>query len=1066
MALYLKVSNSLLSLAEGLVNDLQAAHYNVFQPYYIITQTEGMNNWLKHQQAYQVGIAANARFLKPNDLLFQLYVILGGPSIDAMSSQHLSWLIFKLLGEVEFISRYPDVAAYYVDHGGETDLKKMVLAEKVADLLDQYQVYRPEMIQEWNKANMQTLQTEEWQEWLWVRVKELSGNVLPDKTLIGNYILDTLANHPEKHATLSSRMPAIHLFGLSILTAFHVQILQEVAKVTDVHFHILNPAPGFFWFEDRNEKQLARWRAKGLQDKADAATIGNELLTGWGKVIQNSFGLFFANDSFLNAYEEIGVVAPPTDSLLHKIQHDIFLAATTDQRIRLSKEDLSDGSITVQACYTVAREVEALYNYLVHLSDQRKEKLSSRDIVVMVSDIDAYAPYIKAVFNHAPHRFRYTIADESYADKDNLFHSLQALLLLDEETFAAEAVMQLLDFSYIRKRFNLHDPVYLRPVVEAANIRFGIDGNKEDETRYVSWKYGIKRIMYGICMSGEPEFGEHADSFFPLDIAEGQDAYVLIRFCHFAQVLITAVEERREDRSIADWVRYVEQLLHALVYEQQDESDEDYTTLLKELSEFNLLHDYLTESVPYGVFVHSLLNVITGTKRSSLFANGGITFCSLIPMRSIPFKVVALLGLNHDKFPRKENKSSFDIMSKQPKRGDRNLRENDKHLFLETTISAQQYLYISYLGRSVNDNTAIPPSALVDELLDYIEGGYNGNQEEVRKTMIRVQPLQEFSRKYGQVPGLYSYLGVNTSSGLHFINPNKAVEQPQLEEFTLDMLTGFFKNPVKAYYNKVLGIYFNDATLLLGETELFSLDSLQEWQMKQQLLPADGLTAADRLALVKTGRLPLRNMAYVAVQNVEEVVQPARTLFEASTQGIEPVRLEFDLQLDEITMKCTLDHVYDGRLVKVSWSKRELKYLIEAYICYLAGIAAGQVNGLLFISTTAKNQVFEAAKIDREDALQRLRILKNLYLLGMTEILPFSPDFNISPLEVASINPELFAKKIKETFTGMYPNSDKYMVKEFKRGYFQLENHAATFKSICEQVILPLNEIFPAYYSK
>ncbi|RAI97851.1 DNA helicase/exodeoxyribonuclease V gamma subunit [Chitinophaga skermanii] len=1066
MALFLKVSNSLESLAEGLINDLQTANYSVFQPHYIITQTEGMNNWLKHRQAYQVGIAANARFLKPNDLLFQLYMILGGPSIQSMSSQHLSWLLFKLLGEPEFIERYPDVAAYYLDHGEETDLKKMVLAEKVADLLDQYQVYRPGMIQQWNQADMQTLQTEEWQEWLWVRVKQLSGDILPDKTLIGNYILDILKSQPEKHKSLVNRMPAIHLFGLSILTVFHVEILHEVSKVIDVHFHILNPAPGVFWFEDRNEKQLARWRAKGLQDRVDAAVVGNALLTGWGKVIQNSFALFFANDGFLNAYEEIGVVEPRTDSLLHKIQHDIFTAAT-DHRTRFSENDLTDGSITVHACYTVAREVEALYNYLVHLSDQRREKLSSRDIVVMVSDIDAYAPYIKAVFNHAPHRFRYTIADESYADNDNLFNALQAVLLLDEETFAAEAVMQLLDFSYIRKRFNLKDPVYLRPAVEAANIRFGIEGNKEDETQYVSWKYGIQRIMYGICMSGEPEFGEYTDSFFPLDIAEGQEAYDLIRFCHFAQVLITAVEERREARSIADWVKYVEQLLHSLVYEQQDESDEDYTTLLKELSAFNLLHEYLPGKVPYSVFVHSLLNVITGTTRSSLFANGGITFCSLIPMRSIPFKVVALLGLNHDKFPRKENKSSFDIMSKEPKRGDRNLKENDKHLFLETTISAQQYLYISYLGRSVSDNTAIPPSVLVDELLDYIEAGYNGNPEDVRKKLVKVQPMQEFSRKYGQVPGLYSYLDVNALSSLHFINPNKTIEAPQLEEFTLDMLTNFFKNPFKAYYNKVLGIYFNDDPILLGETELFSLDKLQQWGMKHKLLPTQGITPAERAALVKTGKLPLRNMAYVAVQHVEEKVQPVRALFEACTAGKLAERLDFDIQVDEVVLKCSLENVYDGTWVKVSWSTRDLRNMIEAYIAYLAGVAAGKLTGLQFISGAAKEQVFEATSISREDAIQRLRILKNFYLQGLTEILPFSPDFDIEPAKIAGIDEEKFAKLVHDIFEGgKFANSDRYMVKEYERGYFDQPSHAITFKRVCEQVVAPLADIFPGYYSK
>ncbi|SHM61814.1 DNA helicase/exodeoxyribonuclease V, gamma subunit [Chitinophaga jiangningensis] len=1064
MALYLKVSNSLNSLAKGLIDDLRQAGNGVFDPHYIITQTEGMNNWLKLQQAHRQGIAANSRFLKPNDLLFYLYMWLGGPSIEVMSSQNLSWLIFKLLGEKEFTSQYPDVANYYLDHGEESNLKKMVLAEKVADLLDQYQVYRPEMIQTWSQGDPATLQTEEWQEWLWARVKQLSGDALPDKTLIGNYILDVLVQK-EKHAILQARIPAVHVFGLSILTAYHIKILHELSAVIDVHFHILNPAPGVFWFEERNEKQLARWRAKGLRDLEEQATVGNALLTGWGKVIQNSFRLFFAYDNFINAYEEVGVTPPVPTTLLHKIQHDIFTSATAS-RHKLTMNDVRDGSITINACYTPVREVEALYNYLVHLSDQRKELLSPRDIVVMVSDIDAYAPYIKAVFNHAPYKFRYTIADESYNDTDNIFNALQAILTLDEENFTAETVMQLLDFSYIRNRFNLQDPVYIRPIIEAANIRFGIDGTRDDQTHYVSWKYGLQRIMYGICMSGEAEYGHDLESFFPLDLVEGRDAYDIIRFCHFAKVLINAIEGRRQLRTITEWVTYTEQVLHSLIFEQQDETDEDYASLIKQLTDFNILHEYMEDTIPFNVFVHSLLHVISGATRTSLFANGGITFCSLIPMRSIPFKVVALLGLNHDKFPRKENKSGFDIMSKQPQRGDRNIRENDKHLFLETIISAQEYLYISYVGRNVKDNTSIPPSAMVDELLDYIESGAKDTTGTIRKAMVTHQPLQEFSRKYNQpATGLYSYLNLNAGATYPFINPHKKVEMPMMEDFTLDMLTGFFKNPFKAYYNRVLGIYLNDDPILLNETEIFSLDKLQQWSLKNTLLPVQGVSPATQATLVKKGKLPLSNMAFVAIRQVEDTVHPVRALHEACTAGKVSVRLDFELLVDDVLMKCSIDEVYDGNLVKVSWSKNEARNLIDAYITYLAGVAAGELHGLLFISGSAKEKVFVATPVSRETAFSRLRELIGIYQQGMQEILPFYPEFNIEPKKIEKIDAKTFAKLVQDNLDpSKRSNSDRYVMSEYENGYFEQEGLSDKYKQLCEQVIKPLAEIFPDYY--
>ncbi|QJB34615.1 exodeoxyribonuclease V subunit gamma [Chitinophaga oryzae] len=1068
MAIYLKVSNSLNSLAAGLSDDLKAAGNGVFQPHYIITQTEGMNNWLKLQLAYKMGIAANCRFMKPNDLLFHLYLLLGGPFTQVLSPQNLSWLLFKLMGEPEFAEKYPEVAAYFNEGEGESELKRMGLAEKVADLFDQYQVYRPEMIKEWSQANPASLKDDEWQAWLWAKVKAVSGSALPDKTLVGNYILETLF-YKGPHAGLASKMPAVHLFGLSIITAYHIKILHELSSYIDIHFHIINPAPVVYWFDDKSEKQLARWRQKGLEEQksSDPRNVGNALLTGWGRVIQNTFGLFFQYDAFINAFEEIGIEEPIPDSLLHKVQHDIFTAAT-DHRHLLSLEDIQDGSLTINSCYTIAREVEVLYNYLVHLVDQRQEYLSPRDIVVMVSDIDAYAPYIKAVFNNAPYKFRYTIADESYTDNDNLFNALYALLTINEDNFTAEAVMQLLDFSYIRNRFGLNDPVRLRSIVEAANIRFGIEGKKSEETHFVSWRYGIQRIMYGICMSGEEEYGYGDDSFFPLDVQEGSDAHETIRFCHFAEVLMASIEERKKLRSIADWVKYTEQVVHNLVFEQQEEVDEDYNALIKQLTDYHSLNDYMQEPVAFEVFSHSLLQALTGSTRAGLFVNGGITFCSLIPMRSIPFKVVALMGLNFDKFPRREIRSSFNLMEKQWQRGDRNVKENDKHLFLETVLSAQQYLYISYVGRNAKDNTPLPPSALVDELVDYIISGVKDGAEKVRDLLITQQPLQGFSRKYSMGNDrLYSYLNRYQDTGKAVINQQKKIDPVTFEEVTLDELVSFFKNPFKAYYNKVLGIYYNDEQILLSDTELFSLDNLQQWSIKNQLLPvteADKRTLQKRL--VKKGQLPLNNMAFVAIQQVEERVHPVRTLYENATQGSPEQKVSFETDIDGTLLKGTISNVYNDQLLQISWSRNETKYMVEAYVRYLAGVASGAVKGMQYISGAKKEAIFNASGLSREAAYSRLRELMKIYKSGFNKIVPFYPDFGTAPKDLPDLDSKAFDDLVEKKLNNyQFPCNDNYILQEYEKGFFSDEAVLAEYKQLCGQLIVPLAEIFPDYYA-
>lgn len=1064
MALYLKVSNALESLAAGLSAELQQARNGVFDPHYIVTQTEGMNNWLKLQMADHLGIAANCRFLKPNELIQQVYYLLGGPLNEMLSVQNLGWLLFKLLGETEFMERYPSVAAYFRHSGPDKDTRRMALAEKLADLFDQYQVYRPDMIRQWNHTDAAATDYNEWQQYLWVKARKETHHTLPDKTVIGTYILDSIKEAGKKES-LAARMPAIHLFGLSITTSYHVQVLFELSSFLDIYFHIINPAPSVFWFEDRSEKQLTAWRQKGFNDKA-GSTAGNALLTGWGRVIQDSFGLFFEHDEFLNAYEDTGIVPPEPDSLLHKIQDDIFNAATTERNL-LSPADIADGSITINACYTVAREVEVLYNYLVHLVDKRKELLSPRDMVVMVSDIDAYAPYIKAVFNHAPYKFRYTIADESYSGSDNLFNALHSILALNEDNFKAEEVLQLLDASGIRRRFGITDTSIIRAVVDAANIRFGLQGQRDDDTRYVSWEYGLKRIMYGICMSGEPLYDDGSDSFYPLDRVEGGDAQEIIRFVHFVEVLMDALQERKTPRSIAEWVVYVERVLHNLVFEPEEDAGEEYTLLMQYLSGYNVVNEYMQEPVPFDVFSRSFLKTLTGTTRPGLFVNGGITFCSLIPMRSIPFKVVALMGLNYDKFPRREQAASFNLLERKRRRGDRNVKENDKHLFLETILSARQYLYISYLGQNAKDNTLLPPSALVDELVDYIEAGAE-IPGDARELLVTRQPLQGFSRKYQQGhERLYSYLDTVTAEAKPVTQETKKTEPLRFEEIALEDLVRFFKNPFKTWYNKVLGIYYDKEQVLLSDTEVFDLDSLQQWELKNELLYAgDAGGVALQAQKVKKGALPLKNMAEVAVRRVEEKVAPVRAIYAACTGNAMAEPVAFEVSIEGSLLKGEFENVFNGRLVQVSWSKKETKQLIEAYIRYLAGTAAGVISGLYFISGALKEKAYQAAPLGAKEAKRRLAGLIEIYREGFERIAPFYPDFDIKPAKVAELDPDKFAKLVRDALElSPFAGNDLYIMTEYRNGYFGKKDIPGRYISICEQVIVPLGEVFPGYYA-
>ncbi|GEO10950.1 exodeoxyribonuclease V subunit gamma [Segetibacter aerophilus] len=1065
MSLQINGSNSLEHLAGQLSQELLRQQNHVFQPQYIVTQTQGMNNWLKIKMAATVGIVANCKFVKPNDLVNEIYYKLGSQNKQALSPDILQWVLFTLLSSKEFQDEFRNIANYYTND----DVKRLALAKKVADLFDQYQIYRPEMIRDWNENTSGFNGSNGWQKFLWVKAKEILGESMPDKTVIGKTIIEAL-KQPEQQKKLRAQIPNIHVFGLSIITTYHVHIFYELAKIIDVTFHLLNPAPAVYWFEDRSEKQLAMWRQKSKVKlrPADLQSAGNPLLIGWGRVLQDTFSMFFESEEFLNQYVDIESPEPSTQTLLKKIQNDIFHNHAVEARNELTEDDLIDGSITVNACYTTAREVEVLYNYLVHLVDQKSEALSARDIVVMVSDIDAYAPYIKAVFNSAPYKFPFTIADESFTISDNLFSALQLVLALSEDNFKAEEVLQLLDSNYIRTRFSITGTDLIRKAVDKANIRFGIEGKKEDETIYVSWKNGIRRIMYGICMSGEEAYDVDGYTTYPLDIAEGEDSFELIRFSHFAEVLISTIEDRRHVRTITEWGEYIEQVIDKLIYQTEDNNDEDYQLLLRNLEKLYALNDVVKDKISFDVFKHSFLNSLTTETRSNAFASGGITFCSLIPMRSIPFKVVALLGLNFDKFPRKETRVSFNLMELEKRKGDRNVKENDKHLFLETLLSAQQYLYISYIGRNSKDNTVMPPSVLIDELIDYIQSGLKDEAVKLRETFVTTHPLHGFSHKYQiQNKRLYNYLGeADTTKHTTVVSQAAATAPLAFDEVSIEAFIGLFKNPLKAYYNNVLRIRYEQDNVLLPENEIFELDGLQSWQMKQDMLFSnpDELTEY-RNKGVATGTLPLKNMADWVLASTAVSVSPLKELVSDCIGDAHEESMHVELELGDTLLKGKLGRIYDGKLLFISLSKYESKYLLEAYIRFLIAIAAGNPLDLFYISAV-RNKVYkiDESSRSRKTALKSLQKLLNVYKLGHEEILMFYPDFNKSPADIESLTEDKFKVLVNKYLES--EGYDVYLKKEHSFGFFDQDGVFEQYQENSAEIFGEAKELFDLYYGR
>ena len=1079
MAFQLKATNSLEELAKSLCLDLQQYKGNVFRPYYIVTQTDGMNNWLGTQLAQWQGIAAGFHYLKPNDLIFRIYLLLGGTAQAIMSGDNLCWLLFHLMGTEEFIIKFPKVASYYMlaEDKVKTQtaidnarIKRLGLAKKVADLFDQYQIYRADMIMAWNKGQKGSQDLEAWQFYLWEEVNKKvrenateGGRAFADKNEIADFIEKAIQEEGAELNRFLDKMPAVFIFGISLLTEYHLRIFDLLSDRMQIYFYLLNPAPADYWYDDLSEKRLIFLRKLG-KIGAEQSAQGNPLLQSMGTVIKDTFRMLFKKDEILNSYEALPEVLPEADSLLHKLQLAIFENSTPQKDNPVfSKIDIKDESLTIHAGYSPLREVESLYDFLVYLIDHRKQSLSARDIVVMVSDIDHYAAYIRAVFDHAPYRFPYRIADERFTESDSISSALESLLLLETSSFTSETVLRLLDSSYIRSHLGITRLDLLRMVLEQSGIRFGIEGDYTDDSVYVSWNYGLKRIMYGICMFGDVQVGEGQQGFYPLNLVEGSDREQVIKFIAFVQDLITMLKNREQDRTLSGWADFVKELLEKFILKEELQGEEEFEYVASLLADYNSSEAFFDAKISFGVFMESFGQRLIAASRNSNFASGGVTFCSLIPMRSIPFKVVALLGLDYDKFPRKEQSIGFNLMEMEKRPGDRNVKANDKHLFLETILSARDVLYISYIGRNIKDNTDLPASSLVEELIEYIISQCRletpAELKDIRKEIIIKHPLHHFSSaEAGNIPR-YLHLMPQTENEVQ----DKVIEsdlENEPNELDLDKFIAFLMNPIKGYLNQVLGIYYGQQEGVLKEEEIFELNNLQLYQYKGELIELNDEMAweAYRDKGVKTGKLPLKNSSRVAMIELLETVRPVRELFEAQIDGLEPRVVHVNYNYEGLTVNGKLS-LYGEKLILLSWSKKEVKTLLQGYIQYLMLLACDFKVELVVISSKQAH-VFEAQPLDRQQAMEALNQLISLYQQGQSQMLPFVLGLDLKPAKNGPEFKKWYSKIQNKNYKGGY--TDPYIQKADELGIFDPQA-LIQYIEIKEKLENPLKELFPTF---
>jgi len=1018
-------SNRLERLLDTLVQVLARQPLaDPFEPDLVVVQNPGMGRWVAQHLAQRQGVAANLEFPLPASFVWRVFRawFTDLPETSPFERGRLVWRLMHLLPPLLAQPAFRELDRYLAgDHSG---LKRYQLCTRIAEIFDQYLAYRPRMLIGWERG-----EGEHWQARLW---RDL---VAASRGAHWAGVLERFFAAARANAAPQDPLPTrVSLFGINALTPAYTQVLEALAARVEVHLFVLNPCREY-WYDIVDEKGQARRRARGLRaGRADwqngLLDLGNPLLASMGH----------AGQAFLDQLLELAAE-----------HHDLFeqpgaarlLGALQEQVLELrdGRQDTpmtvpaADSSLQVQICHSPLREIQVLHDRLLHLFETL-HRLEPRQVVVMAPDIDGYAPYIDAVFGaaEADRRIPWNVADRRLIAARPILEALRALLQLPLSRLSASEVLSLLEVPAVQRRFGVDAAGLerIRTWVRESGVRWGTDAAMRRELGLPAedantWDFGLRRLFLGYAM---PTGEELYRGLAPYADLEGGEASAL----GFLQELVDRLSYWRgrlqREHTAAAWQDAINTLLDDFFAPGEEEEHlvlavREAVDGLRERCDAASLDESLSREVVQAE-LEALLDQSSGGQR---FLAGGVTFCNLVPMRSIPFRVVCLLGLNDKDFPRTQRPLSFDLVAQAPRRGDRSRRLDDRYLFLETLISAREVLYLSFVGHDIRDNSERVPSVLVSELLDYVGRAFRTEDASDLLEQITVRhPLQPFSRRYFEPSGglLFSYaadwLAAARSDAearaTPFVRAPLAEPDAGLRRVDLDDLVRFLSNPARAFLQRRLRLRLIEDEEAIADLEPFSLAGLERYQLDQELLAAslegsaperttDRLRARGVVPHGAMGELAL-NEQLVAVEGFLGHLQPLLD------DAREP--LELELALGDFLLEGQLRPLYGRGRVTYRFGSLKARDRLRLWVPHLV-LCLLQPAGIALASThLAEGQALHFAAVADPAAL--LHELLGLWWRGLCEPLPFFPETSL-----VWAGKRAFTATLENTWNGDYNRS-------------------------------------------
>lgn len=808
---------------ENLIQHLKALIENlpldsVLETETFLIQSQGMERWLSQQLASHFSVWGNYQFLFPGKFFSMLAEkIEPGFQQSTFARESLQWQIFSLLNKDCNAPFYQEINGF-LNHD-PVGLKRFQLARQLAQIFDQYQIMRPDMLDLWRqKKLLYGHKEEEWQAHIWRVLLELNSG--PHRGAVWEALIDRLNGAKEGH--YKEQLPErLFIFGLNTIAPIFLHLLQALSRHCQVHFFLLNPCQLYWadWFKKR--------------EVGSPENGMHPLLVSLGAQGREFQQMLLEQCQF--DYQPVSFESSVVTNNLQQCQNDVLNNLTGGKRLT------TDDSIKIHACHSRYREVDVIKNEILNCLQQQSE-LELRDIVVMAPDIQPYIPYINGLFKNIPH----SVADRTLSQSNAFLNTLIDFLRLSQSRFGWHSVMELFEIPYVHEHFSISTPDLdlINFWVKDAQVRWG---KSEDHCKALAlpelnqntWQAALNRWFMGYAVNSD----EFVETILPYKQIEGMSAHLLGGFNDYLQLLFSASDDLQNEATLDQWSEkllfYAGQLLEAKSHENQ--------LKLQNLNEILLQLNAVEQStsaelMSLEVILDWLENKKLECYSSQGFLRGYLTFCSMLPMRSIPFKIIVLMGMNEGDFPKVDRYPDFDLMGNHFRHGDRSRRSDDRYQFLELLLSAREKLIISYQGFSLNNQTEIPPSPILSEFLQVMKEFYQLSEWVVQHR------LHGFDRVYfsdNRQMLNYSATDYDIACAMQAKDHKPVIwwQGYKAEDVTpvlvnTEDLINFFQHPQRFFLQKQLGLKLQDIVEFVDEHEPFKLHLLERYKIDQQIFIA------------------------------------------------------------------------------------------------------------------------------------------------------------------------------------------------------------------------------------